>query len=65
MNTTRYYEVGNHLFSVSGEAACFELMKNYAPFEVKGAEARFTLNIVEGRITYKAVADVFGLPFAG
>ena len=53
MSTTRYYKVGGHLFSVSGEAVCFELMTNYEPFEVQVAETRegetcFALSIEEG-----------------
>ena len=53
MSTTRYYKVGGHLFSVSGEAACFELMTNYEPFEVQVAEttegeACFTLSMEDG-----------------
>lgn len=51
MNTTRYYKVGDHLFSVSGETACFELMNNYEPFEIpsSGHEVCFTLAIEDGQ----------------
>ena len=53
MSTTRYYKVGGHLFSVSGEAVCFELMTNYEPFEVQVAETRegetcFALSMEDG-----------------
>lgn len=51
MNTTRYYKVGDHLFSVSGETACFELMNNYEPFEIPSSEHEvcFTLAIKDGQ----------------
>ena len=35
MRETRYYQVAEHAFSVSGESEFFSLMTNYEPFEVK------------------------------
>ena len=45
---TRYYKVAGHTFGVSGEAATFALMDNYAPFSCKAGEAVFMLTVGRG-----------------
>ena len=46
---TAYYEVGGHVFSVSGGEECLALMENYAPFhcdtDVTDGERAFSLTI--------------------
>lgn len=45
MRETRYYQVAEHAFSVSGESEFFSLMTNYEPFEVKQGDRLFDLQL--------------------
>lgn len=48
MNETRYYEVAEHRFCVSGEAEVLALMENYVPFVCERGEAVFDLTLEAG-----------------
>ena len=45
---TKYYQVAEHVFSVSGEAECFALMQNYEPFGCDEAAEAFSLTVARG-----------------
>ena len=45
---TKYYQVAEHVFSVSGEAEYFPLMQNYEPFACDEAAVAFSLTVAQG-----------------
>ena len=48
----RYYKVAEQIFGIEAAERYFELLDNYAPFEVAAAEAvRFTIAVKEGPIS--------------
>ena len=48
----RYYKVAEQIFGIEAAERYFELLDNYAPFEVAAAEAvRFTIAVEEGPIS--------------